>query len=59
MTDREVGMSKIMKFLLLAAGVVWLGYSYQNFNYVVYLDFWTLLLPVSYLVSLVLLLSTK
>lgn len=48
-----------MKKILIALGLGWLGFSLYSASFTINFDFWMALLPVTYLLSLVLLLSSK
>ncbi len=48
-----------MKKILVVLGLAWLGFSYYSTSFTINLDFWAALLPVTYALSLILLLTSK
>ena len=48
-----------MKKILIALGVAWLGFSLYSTSFTINLDFWAALLPMTYALSLLLLLTSK
>ena len=48
-----------MNKILILMGAVWLGFSLYSTNMSINLDFWAALLPVTYGLSVILLLSSK
>ncbi len=51
----EVHMSKI----LIILGAIWLGFSLYSSNFAINIEFWSALLPVSYALALLLLITSK
>jgi len=49
----------VVKKLLILIGLAWLGYSSYTTSFALDLDFWALLLPITYGLSLVLLITSK
>ena len=48
-----------MNKILIGLGVIWLGFSLYSTSFTINLDFWAALLPVTYGLSLILLLTSK
>ena len=48
-----------MKKFLIFLGIAWLGFSLYSTNFNINLDFWAALLPITYALSLILLLTSK
>ncbi len=49
----------VVKKILIFLGLVWLVYSVNKTGFTLDLDFWAMLLPITYGLSLILLISSK
>ena len=48
-----------MKKILILLGTAWLGFSLYSTGFTINLDFWAALLPMTYAISLLLLLTSQ
>ena len=48
-----------MKKILIVIGVGWLGFSLYSTSFTINLDFWAALLPMTYAISLLLLITSR